>query len=98
VTKSDPQARYRANLQGEVDGVEDKGMERTTMTLDEFTLLAQRAGLELSAAELQELFGEIAVSCALMGEMADRVKSLLSPASEPAHVFRRDAEAGNDRR
>jgi hypothetical protein len=73
-------------------------MNRRTMTLDEFTLCARRAGLELSAAELHELYGEIAMSCALMSEMAEHVKALLSPAGEPAHVFHADGEVGDDRR
>jgi hypothetical protein len=57
------------------------------MTPEEFALLARRAGLELAPDEIAMLFGEIAASVALMGEMAERVKSRLSPASEPAHVF-----------
>jgi hypothetical protein len=73
-------------------------MNRRTMTLDEFTLCARRAGLDLSAAELHELYGEIAMSCALMSEMAEHVKALLSPVSEPAHVFHADSEVGNVRR
>lgn len=57
------------------------------MTLDEFRLRARRAGLELDAHEIDMLFEEIAASCALMSEMAERVKTRLSPASEPAHIF-----------
>lgn len=73
-------------------------MDGTTMTLEEFTLLARHAALELSTAELHELFDEIGRSCALMNEMADRVKARLSAASEPAHVFRPGDEVGNDQR
>jgi hypothetical protein len=73
-------------------------MSRKTMTVEEFTLLARRAALELSAAEVQELFAEIAMSCALMNEMAEHVKARLAPASEPAHVFRPGGEVGDDRR
>jgi hypothetical protein len=58
-----------------------------TMTLEEFRLRARRAGLELDAAEIEMLFQEIAASCALMSDMAERVKARLSPASEPAHLF-----------
>jgi hypothetical protein len=58
------------------------------MTLEEFRLRARRAGLELDAAEIEMLFQEIAASCALMNDMAERVKARLSPASEPAHLFR----------
>jgi hypothetical protein len=59
-----------------------------TMTLDEFRQRARRAGLELDEHEIDMLFEEIAASCALMSEMAERVKTRLSPASEPAHIFR----------
>jgi hypothetical protein len=67
------------------------------MNLQEFALRARRAGLELDAEAVAMLFEEIAASCALMGEMAERVKARLAPASEPAHLFRPSDEAGNDR-
>jgi hypothetical protein len=63
-------------------------MQAETLTLEEFKLRARRAGLELDAREIDMLFEEIATSCALMSEMAERVKTRLSPASEPAHIFR----------
>jgi hypothetical protein len=63
-------------------------MQPTIMTLEEFRLRARRAGLELDAAEIDTLFREIAASCALMNDMAERVKARLSAASEPAHLFR----------
>jgi hypothetical protein len=69
-----------------------------TMTLEEFTLRARRAGLELDAETIAMLFEEIAASCALMGEMAERVEARLAPASEPAHLFRPSDGAGDDRR
>ncbi len=67
------------------------------MTPQEFALLARRAGLELTAQEIDALFQEIAASCALMGEMAERVKARLAPASEPAHRFQPTDELGNGR-
>ena len=63
-------------------------MQPETMTLEEFRLRARRAGLELDADEIDTLYQEIAASCALMYDMAERVKARLSPASEPAHLFR----------
>jgi hypothetical protein len=69
-----------------------------TMTLQEFALRARRAGLELDDEAVAMLFEEIAASCALMGEMAERVKTRLAPAIEPAHLFRPSNEAGNERR
>lgn len=69
-------------------GIEqDAAIETKTMTPAEFTLLARRAGLELTPDEVAMLFEEIGVSCALMSDMAERVKARLSPASEPAHLF-----------
>jgi hypothetical protein len=73
-------------------------MDGGTMDLQEFTLRARRAGLELDAEAIAMLFEEIAASCALMGEMAERVKARLAPASEPAHLFQASGEAGDDRR
>ncbi len=67
------------------------------MTAEEFALLARRAGLELDAEETDALFREIAASCALMSEMAERVKARLAQASEPAHLFRASGEARDDR-
>jgi hypothetical protein len=69
-----------------------------TMTPQEFALLARRAGLELTAEEIDALFEEIAASCALMSEMAERVKARLGTASEPAHLFQADGETPDDRR
>lgn len=68
--------------------MEPGAVQTGTMTLEEFRLRARRAGLELDAHEIDTLFEEIAASCALMSEMAERVKTRLSPASEPAHIFR----------
>jgi hypothetical protein len=65
------------------------------MNLQEFALRARRAGLELDAEAVAMLFEEIAASCALMGEMAERVKARLSPASEPAHLFDPRAVSGD---
>jgi hypothetical protein len=69
-----------------------------TMSLEEFSLRARRAGLELDAAAIAMLFEEIAASCALMDEMAERVKARLAAASEPAHVFRPVDEASHGAR
>jgi hypothetical protein len=63
-------------------------MDGRTMTLEEFALRARRAGLKLDAAAVAMLHEEIAASCRLMDEMAERVKARLATASEPAHVFR----------
>jgi hypothetical protein len=63
------------------------------MNLEEFALRARHAGLKLDEAAIAMLFAEIAASCALMGEMAERVKARLAPTSEPAHVFRPVDEA-----
>jgi hypothetical protein len=68
------------------------------MSLEEFTLRARRAVLELDAAAIAMLFEEIAASCALMDEMAERVKARLAAASEPAHVFRPIDEASHGAR
>jgi hypothetical protein len=73
-------------------------MQPGTMTLEEFRLRARRAGLELDAAEIDMLFQEIAASCALMSDMAERVKARLSPASEPAHLFRPHGAPVDERR
>ena len=73
-------------------------MEPQTMTLGEFALRARRAGLELDAKEIEMLYQEIAASCALMNDMAERVKARLSPASEPAHLFRADGAPADERR
>ena len=73
-------------------------MGPVTMTLEEFTLRARRAGLELDLEEIEMLYQEIAASCALMNDMAERVKARLSPASEPAHLFRADGAPVNERR
>jgi hypothetical protein len=73
-------------------------MQPGTMTLEEFRLRAGRAGLELDAAEIDMLFQEIAASCALMSDMAERVKARLSPASEPAHLFRPHGAPVDERR
>ena len=70
-----------------------------SMSLEEFTLRARRAGLALDDQAITMLFEEIAASCALMGEMAERVKARLAPASEPAHLFQPNSEPGDgDRR
>lgn len=63
------------------------------MTLEEFTRLIRRAGVELSAADTSMLFDEIAASCRVAHEMTERIASRLSRGSEPAHIFHR--EAGN---
>jgi hypothetical protein len=68
------------------------------MSLEEFSLRARRAGLELDAAAIAMLFEEIAASCALMDEMAERVKARLAAASEPAHIFRPVDEASHGAR
>jgi hypothetical protein len=73
-------------------------MDGGTMSLEEFALRARRAGLKLDEAAITMLFAEIATSCALMGEMAERVKARLASTSEPAHVFRPVAEASDDGR
>lgn len=69
-----------------------------SMSLEEFTLRARRAGLELDAAAIAMLFEEIAASCALMDEMSERVKARLAAASEPAHVFQPVDEANHGTR
>jgi hypothetical protein len=66
------------------------------MTLEEFALRARRAGLKLDEAAIAMLFEEIAASCALMNQMAERVKARLAAEMEPAHVFR-PQELGDDR-
>jgi hypothetical protein len=66
------------------------------MTLEEFALRARRAGLKLDEAAIAMLFEEIAASCALMDQMAERVKVRLAAETEPAHVFR-PQELGDDR-
>jgi hypothetical protein len=66
-----------------------------TMSLEEFTQRARRAGLELDAATVAMLFEEIGASCALMDEMAERIRARLAVASEPAHVFRPADEANH---
>ncbi|HEX3501679.1 MAG TPA: hypothetical protein VHT04_20375 [Stellaceae bacterium] len=70
-------------------------MYGATMSPEEFAQRARRAGLKLDDAAVAMLFEEIAASCALMGEMAERVKARLAPASEPAHVFRPAGEASD---
>jgi hypothetical protein len=67
-----------------------------SMTLEAFALRARHAGLKLDEAAIAMLFEEIAASCALMDEMAERVKARLAAATEPAHVFR-PQEAGDER-
>ena len=67
-----------------------------TMTLQEFALRARRAGLELDDEAIAMLLEEIAASCALMDEMAERVKARLASTSEPAHLFRPSDGASND--
>lgn len=64
------------------------------MTLEEFTRLIRRVGIELSAADTTMLFDEIAASCRVAGEMTERIASRLSRGGEPAHIFLR--EGGND--
>ncbi len=74
-------------------------MDSGTMSLEEFTQRARRAGLVLDDQAIAMLFEEIAASVALMGEMAERVKARLAPASEPAHLFWPNDEPGDgDRR
>jgi hypothetical protein len=73
-------------------------MGPVTMTLGEFTLRARRAGLELDVEEIEMLYQEIAPSCALMNDMAERVKARLSPVSEPAHLFRPHGAPVDERR
>jgi len=67
-------------------------MDSGTMSLEEFTQRARRAGLVLDDQAIAMLFEEIAASVALMGEMAERVTARLAPASEPAHLFRPNGE------
>ncbi len=59
-------------------------MGPVTMTLEEFTLRARRAGLELDLEEIEMLY--------------QRVKARLSPASEPAHLFRPHGAPVDERR
>lgn len=73
-------------------------MDGRTMTLEEFALRARGAGLRLDEATVAMLFEEIAASCALMDAMAERVKARLTPASEPAHVFRPEEEPSHGSR
>jgi hypothetical protein len=79
------------------DRREKPAMNGGTMDLQEFTQRARRAGLDLDDEAIAMLFEEIAASCALMGEMAERVKARLATASEPAHLFRPNDAADNDR-
>ena len=69
-------------------------MHRSDMTLDEFALRLERAGLRLSPADIATLHGEIASSCRIVEEMAERIRARLTPADEPAHVFRREPRHG----
>jgi hypothetical protein len=73
-------------------------MDGGTMSLEEFTLRARHAGLKLDDAAIAMLFEEIAASCALMREMAERVKARLNPAMEPAHIFQPASGASDGRR
>ena len=70
------------------------------ITLEEFTDIVRRAGLRLSADDTAMLFGEVAVSCAVVRGMTDRIRRRLAAAgeaaAEPAHVFSR--ERGHDAR
>jgi hypothetical protein len=64
------------------------------MTLDEFALRLERAGLRLSPADIATLHGEIASSCRIVATMAEQIRTRLTPADEPAHVFRRESRRG----
>jgi hypothetical protein len=66
------------------------------ITLEEFADIVRRAGLRLSADDTAMLFGEIAVSCAVVREMTLRIRRRLAAAgeaaAEPAHVFAREPQ------
>ena len=69
-------------------------MHSSDMTLEEFTVRLERAGMKLSPADIATLHGEIASSCRIVEEMAERIRARLTPADEPAHVFRRESGHG----
>lgn len=64
-------------------------MSEADPSLAEFKHLVRRAGLELTAAEIEALRAEIAPSCRALREMSERIRARLMPESEPAHRFRR---------
>ena len=66
-------------------------MHSSDMTLEEFTVRLERAGMKLSPADIATLHGEIASSCRIVEEMAERNRARLASSDEPAHVFRREA-------
>ncbi len=68
-------------------------MDDPDITLEEFTDIVRRAGLQLSPDDMAMLFGEIATSCTIVRQMTDRIRARLAATSEPAHVFSR--EPGN---
>ena len=69
-------------------------MHRSDMTLEEFTVRLERAGMKLSPADIATLHGEIASSCRIVATMAEQIRTRLTPADEPAHVFRRESGHG----
>ena len=69
-------------------------MHSSDMTLEDFTVRLERAGMKLSPADIATLHGEIASSCRIVEEMAERIRAGLTPADEPAHVFRRESGHG----
>jgi hypothetical protein len=56
--------------------------------LAEFTYLVRRAGLALTAAEIEALRAEIAPSCSALSEMSERIRARLMRENEPAHRLR----------
>ncbi len=64
-------------------------MSEAEPSMAEFTHLLRRAGLELTAPEIDALRAEIAPSCRALREMNQRIRTRLTAESEPAHRFRR---------
>jgi hypothetical protein len=58
-------------------------------SMAEFTHLVRRAGLDLTAAEIEALRAEISPSRRALREMSQRIRARLTAESEPAHRFRR---------
>lgn len=73
-------------------------MDDPKITLEEFADTVRRAGLRLGHDDVAMLFDEIAVSCAVVRDMTDRIRARLAaagePAPEPAHVFARQPGHG----
>jgi hypothetical protein len=78
-------------------------MTSTELTLAEFARHLERAGLRLGPGDMATLYGEIAASCQIVGEMAERVRARLEaarlpvdgPLPEPAHIFSREPDHGD---